>query len=153
MSGVYLTLWDKELKDRSLVLRPVKSGWAHLTVAYTDKLMPVTELVKISQTVLAIWAMRPVTLTKAYVNTFDMIPTGKVRHDVLIEVDPQTTEAVWATRQTHLSPYDGSEQFVMRNPHTTHSIHDSRESAEAMVETLNREHLPRTVYVTGVTVD
>jgi hypothetical protein len=153
MSGIYLTLWDKELKDKSVVLHPVKSGWAHITVAYTDKLLPVAELVKIAQQLLPQWAMKEVRLQAAYVNTFQMIPSGVTRHDVLISLSGLDTENIGITRETYLSPYDSSNEFVMRTPHTTHSIHDNRESAEATAEMLNREHLPRTVRVTGVTID
>jgi len=152
MSGVYLNLWDEELRDNSVVLRPVKSGWPHITLAYTNKLLPVHELAKIAQVALAIWAMKPVTVVRAYVNTFNMIPSGNVRHDVLLELDPQTTEAIAATRQTHVVPYEGSDQFVMRTPHVTHSIHPSQESAQAMADSLNQTYLPKTVTVTGVSM-
>jgi len=153
MSGVYLTLWDKELKDKSVVLHPVKSGWAHITVAYTDKLLPVPKLIEIAAIVFPYWAMKEVKLQWAYVNTFTMQPSGATRHDVLISLSPEDTELITSMRASYLLPYAGSDQFVMRTPHTTHSIHENRESAEATAEMLNRDHLPRNVRVTGVAID
>jgi hypothetical protein len=153
MSGVYLTLWDEELKDKSEVLRPTRGGWPHITVAYTGILLPLSELVKIALNVLPYWVLKDVMLQSAYVSTFEMKPSGKIRHDVLISMSLADVNLVNVTRATHLLPYPGSGEFAMRTNHVMHSIHDSKESAEATVEMLNRTHLPRAVRVTGVAID
>jgi hypothetical protein len=152
MSGVYLIVWDEALGAQSNVLQPTKGGWPHLTLAWTGKHLPREILVTIAGLCFPYWAMRTIVLTKAYVNSFQE-NGGAMRHDVLLEVSADIVDDIEKTRESYLKPHDHSEQFAMRKPHITHSIHATAEDAQVIVERLNELSMPYRVAVTGVSID
>ena len=96
------------------------------------------------------WALKPITLTRAYRNSFEVKP-GVMRHDVLVEI--KEVAEVDASRENLLrSRYPDHDKFFMRDPHVTYKICDTTEEAEAICEALN-VILPYAVTVTGVTID
>jgi hypothetical protein len=153
MSGVYLIVWDEGQKDRSPLLKPTKGGWPHITVAYTGEFLPLPDLVKTAQLCFGSWSLKEVVLQQAYVNSFEEKQSGSMRHDVLLKLSDADTQAIETTRDPYLRVFGNAEKFAMRTPHVTHSIHSTLEEAQAVVCSLNLDHLPYRVNVTGVTVD
>ena len=151
MSGVYLTVWD-ENKEFDRVLKPTSGGWPHVTLAWTGKNLSHDELKNVAREVVDYWFMRPLTLSKAYVNTFFHEKSGKERHDVLLVVDEE--KQIEASRDVLLrtSFPERQHKFAMRDPHVTAKICWSKEEAEAELARIS-EKLPIKVTVTGVTID
>lgn len=144
MSGVYLIVWDKKNRENSQVLRPTRGGWPHITIAYTGKELSRNELNSVAKSLLDEWMLKPITLTRAYVNRFEDKP-GHVRHDVLLEV--AESNEIEAIRETHFK------QFTTHKPHVTRGIFDYHNDAVALASILNERFLPYEVAVTGVTID
>ena len=153
MSGIFLILWDEDLRDKSPVLRPTKGGWPHLTLAYTGKELAAPELCGIAKLCFPYWAMKGVTLREAYVTSFVEDKTGLPQHRVLISVSAEDVESVETTRETYIRPYGNSDKFAMRPPHVSHSIHATLPEAESVVHMLNEDYLPYRVHVSGVAID
>jgi len=149
MSGIYLTVWDKAQPG---LLSATKGGWPHVTLAYSGKHLSRSELVELSHRCFADWALGELTLVGARVNSFEKTP-GIMRHDVLLDLAASDAAAIRGTRQMYLSHNSKSANFVMREPHVTHSIHSTLVDAQAMVDHLNATSLPRVVRVTGVAID
>lgn len=153
MSGIFLTVWDQERKHESPVLRPTKGGWPHITLAYTGKHLDKAALVATATQVMQAWMLETVFLTEARVNSFEDRP-GHTRHDVLIATN--RVEDMEQLRQTYLRdvyPAEVHAKFNMRPLHVTYGIYEDRAEAERAAERLNREVLPYSVAVTGVTID
>lgn len=151
MSGIYFTVWDDDRKDESVVLRPTTSGWPHLTLAYTGKILGRPDLVKIAVNCFDTWALKSIAIVAASVSSWETSP-GQIRHDVLLEIADVDAEAIERTRDTYLKCYAYWEQFTMRKPHITHSTHMLLKDAEAEAKLLNDIYLPYRVAVTGVTI-
>lgn len=151
MSGIYLTVWD-DVKQFDRVLNPTKGGWPHITLAWTGKNLTVEELKQVAQQALDHWAMKPVTLERAKVNTFFHEGEGKNRHDVLLVV--KEVDEVEATRDVLLRTAFPNRQakFNMMEPHVTAKICWTEEEAQTECDRIN-ELLPLTVEVNGVTID
>lgn len=149
MSGIYLICWDEKQKDNSMLLKPTKGGYPHITIAYTGTIVDKESLVKLSTTIFNACALKTVKLTRAYVNSFSLTPLLK-RHDVLLEVEP--FEEIMAARTMLLQPLPNSEQFSMHPFHITHGIYYQEETAHHVAEELNRL-LPYEVVITGVTIE
>lgn len=153
MSGIFLVVWDESKKDLSMPLHTTKGGYPHMTVAYTGENLPRIELIKVAQKLLNEWALEKVTLTKAYVNSFEDRP-GHIRHDVLMEVDKSTEERIELNRRHMLTEvYSNSDAFFMKKVHVTHGIFETVQEAQDRVFWLNEDQLPLEVVVTGVTID
>lgn len=152
MSGVYLTLWDEAQRHTSPVLKPTKGGWPHITLAWTGKALDPIELTQIAANCFAEWTLRPVTLNRAIVTSFEE-PQGVMQHRVLIALRDEDADAVRATRSRHLAPYHNSDQFAMRDPHISHSIHMTLADAQGTARMLNEDILPYMVKVTGVAIN
>lgn len=153
MSGIYLTVWDNEKKHESPVLCPTKGGWPHITLAYTGNHLTKGELVATATQVLQAWMLETVFLTEARVNSFQDRP-GHTSHDVLMATN--RVEDLEQLRQTYLRdayPPEVHGQFNMRPLHVTYGIYEDRAEAERVADRLNREVLPYSVAVTGVTID
>lgn len=86
MSGVYLIIWDNQLKEKCPVLSTTKGGYPHITLAYTGNHLSKEELCKTSNNIFEKVVLNPIKLTRAYVNSFKVKETGQMRHDVLMEV-------------------------------------------------------------------
>ena len=151
MSGIYLTVWD-DVHDFDRVLKPTKGGWPHITLAWTGKNLSREELKTVAKEAMDYWALRPVTLSRARVNTFFHEGEGKHRHDVLLIVDE--AKEIEASRDVLLRTAFPArqEKFNMMEPHVTAKICWSEEEAEKECDRLN-EILPLTVEVNGVTID
>lgn len=149
MSGIYLTIWDEA---QTGLLSATKTGWPHVTLAHTGKHLSRNELVELSHRCFAEWALREITLVKAYVNSFEE-SKGSIRHDVLIELAASDAALVVATRQVYLAINSKAARFTMRVPHVPHSTHLSIGDAQIVAAQLNAAALPRAVRVTGVTID
>lgn len=151
MSGVYLVVWDDN-KEYDRVLRPTQGGWPHVTLAWTGKNLSPDELKGVAKEVVDYWFMRPLTISKARINSFFHEREGKERHDVLLLVDEK--DAVESSRDVLIrtSFPDRQHKFNMMEPHITQSSHWDKQAAE---DTLNdvTDLLPLTVTVTGVTID
>jgi|WetSurMetagenome_2_1015567.scaffolds.fasta_scaffold00074_43 hypothetical protein len=152
MSGVYLTLWDEAQRHNSPVLKPTKGGWPHITLAWTGKELDPGELGQLATRCFSEWTLRPVTLNRAIVTSFEE-PQGVMQHRVLITLHDQDADAVRATRGRYLAPYHNSDRFAMRDPHISHSIHMTLADAQNTARLLNEEFLPYVVKVTGVCIN
>lgn len=96
------------------------------------------------------WALRRITLTRAYVNSFTD-RKGRERHDVLMEVE-EAADVEYA-RQAHLrAKFKNHSEFSMNKPRVTHAIFGTRQEAEAAAIACN-EFLPRKVEIVGVTIE
>jgi len=108
------------------------------------------ELTGIASAPLAQTACTHITLTKAYVNSFEQTD-GTIRHDVLIGAEEPV--AVEALRSAHFRTRSDASNFNMQPVHVTHSTsHESAGAAERVARDLNAS-LPRSVMITGVTID
>jgi hypothetical protein len=150
MSGIFLIVWNDTDKDKCAVLKPTKGGYPHITVAYTGKNLSQEALVSLSTEIFSEWALKNVTLKRAYVNSFKP-ENGPTRHDVLIEIGEM--QAVEDTRTRYLRGLSNHNKFSMNAPHVTHAIYSDLAEAENTVEQLNKFCLPLIVHVTGVSID
>ncbi len=148
MSGIYLIVWDEDPQFGE-ILQPTKGGWPHLTLAYTGKHLNREELISIAKDVLQEWALKPVTLRRAFVNSFELSP-GHTRHDVLIAIDE--CDQIEETRKHLFSENEKKDLFFMRVPHVTVGIYDSEEEAQLRAVEVNKL-LPHQITVVGVTID
>lgn len=76
-----------------------------------------------------------------------------MRHDVLLEVaesDMVEASRTRYIRDVYTEQYD---QFSMHKPHVTFGIFESEEEAKEWVDRLNKNMLPYSVLITGVTID
>ena len=121
MSGVYLTVWDNE-KPFNRVLQPTEGGWPHITVAYTGSKVTNDGLRDFAATLFDIVMQNQVTLTRAYVNSFQY-DSGEWRHDCLLEVDNATTARVDDMRKSLKAKYpEQYNSFSTNDPHVTVGI-------------------------------
>jgi len=149
MSGIYLVVWDNENKQLSHVLEPTKGGWPHITVAHTGNLLTKDVLLVLAADIFKEWALKPVTLAHARVNSF-MDSSGNMRHDILMDLSTTDSEAIEKTRRSHFSEVD-TERFSMQPPHVTYESCVSQIAAEMIAHELN-DRLPYQVVVTGVAI-
>jgi hypothetical protein len=151
MSGIYLTVWD-DVKEFDRVLKPTKGGWPHITLAWTGKNLSYDELKGVAKQAFDRWAMKPVTLERARLNSFFHEGEGKTRYDVLLVVKEQ--KDIDDTRAVLLRTSFPARQhkFNMMEAHVTAKICWTEEDAQAEVDRIN-ELLPLTVEVNGVTID
>ena len=154
MSGVFVTVWDDDKNDESDVLRMTKGGVPHFTLLYSGKWLALPLLTDIAVDMLKVWCGRPITLTKAYVNSFEDSP-GHQRHDVLMSI--LESDAIEDARETYVLRRLASNQSLierlnMRTPHVTHGIYETKDEAARVAKHLNETSLPRVVNVNGVTI-
>lgn len=149
MSGIYLICWDEKHKEKSPILHSTNGGYPHITLAYTGSHVPLAELVSTASALFPNWAMKIVTCTNAFVNSFEC--NGRMRHDVLMRIaqsnDVETCRNEFILKMTNAS------QFSIRIPHITHGIYESLEEAQSVVRILNSDWLPYDVEVTGFTIE
>jgi len=150
MSGIYVTVWD----DLKLLKAPTMGGWPHVTIGYcgdrlSDSLVK-EEAIEVFKRV----ALKDIVLSEAYVNSFTPGGSDKMRHDVLLRVDPESegfrilTEARAEVTKRHTDAYWTGDL------HVTYKICDTQEEAEKLADDLNQSVLlPTTAVMTGVTVD
>ena len=153
MSGLYLVVWDDNAETLGPVLQPTTGGWPHATIFYSGELIPRHDLVRLASIAMVGYTLEKVTLTRAYVNSFQLGGDGDWRHDCLLELDPTTTAAIEDMRKTVVKTLVSTEvydQLAMRTPHVTVGCHASKEACEAHVQHVNTL-LPRTVDVNGWT--
>ncbi len=150
MSGIYLIVWDKGNRPHwGKILQPTKAGWPHVTLAYTGKHLNREELIQIATDVSPEWTLKHVTLTKAFVYSFENLP-GHFRHDVLVEIEE--CKQIEESRQKFIrDKFAYHSNFAMSIPHVTISIFENIKDAESRAAEVN-ELLPHRILVTGVTV-
>nr|QBK85916.1 MAG: 2'-5' RNA ligase superfamily protein [Marseillevirus LCMAC101] len=149
MSGIYLIVWDEGNEQWGRILQPTKGGWPHLTLAYTGKHLNREELIPMANDALQEWALKPMTLKFAYVNSFGDRP-GHVRHDVLIGI--KECKQIEETRKKLFFEHEKKDLFFMREPHVTIGIYENVEEAQLRATEVNKL-LPYQILITGVTVD
>jgi len=149
MSGIYLIVWDELMKEKSFVLQSTKGGYPHCTLCYTGANVSKDKLIEVSNEAMKQFSMREMTLSLAYVNSFRQ-DDGIMRHDVLMEV--KETVPLENFRQKHIYGLPNAGKIFTGKLHVTHGIFGSKEEAEERVLILN-EKLPRTVIITGVTIE
>lgn len=148
--GVYLILWDESNKNDSIILKPTKTGWPHITLANTRRFLDTEQLIKISGLALSEWMNKTITITKSYVNSFKDY-SGNERHDVLLCI--AETEAIEKTRERLFKiPFDNHTEFNMGDPHITHKICTTLKEAEEIVAQINTTIVPFVATVRGVTL-
>ena len=148
MSGVFLLVWDSALRDRSLVLRPTRGGYPHITLAYSGEHLGREQLVGLAARAQEEFALMEIELSTAYVNSFDA--GDRMRHDVLVGLG--NTQAMRAHRARHYAQLEEEGSVIMRDLHVTHAIFDDRKAAEECALRLNKL-LPAQVQITGVTIN
>jgi hypothetical protein len=153
MSGIFLTVWDDTNKDLSPVLRTTKGGYPHVTVAYTGKELSIASLKEVGAQIFSKWCLEIIFLVRAEVNSFEDRP-GHIRNDVLLILSVENQAEIEETREVFLrKKFANHRNFFMRTPHVTYGIYEERGEAEKVAQELNAKHLPRSVVVTGVTID
>jgi len=149
MSGFFLVLWDDDNPLNS-ILKSTGGGWPHITIAYTSDHLTPEELKKAVPDIFEEWFDADVTLTEAYVNSFET--NGNHRHDVLVRIG--CADAIKHTRETILRPlYKNYNKFIMRDPHVTVGTYAEKHAAEKYADFLNKKLLPHDVRVIGLTID
>jgi hypothetical protein len=93
---------------------------------------------------------RRIRLTRARVNSF-VKDDGTARHDVLLDVDPDSTDVIRHLRERFAHDFP-SVDVVARDLHVTVKICGTREAAEAHAKRV-RGSLPLEARVVGVTLD
>jgi hypothetical protein len=79
---------------------------------------------------------------------------GHIRNDVLLILSVENQAEIEETREVFLrKKFANHRNFFMRTPHVTYGIYEERGEAEKVAQELNAKHLPRSVVVTGVTID
>lgn len=147
MSGVFLIVWDPEARDASPVLRTTSGGYPHITLVYTGGAVDAPLLHVFASSLVKHLVLDTVTLTHAYIHAFDK--DGKTRYDVLLGLDEAADKKVRDTRAF----FEMTAKVTFDNmPHVTHGIYDTPEAAEAARAAV-AAHLPRTVQITGFTID
>ncbi len=149
MSGIYLIVWDESNVNWRQFIQPTKGGWPHLTLAYTGKHLNKEELIQMANDALKEWVLKRVTLTRAYVNSFEDRP-GHIRHDVLIAI--KESEQIEETRRLLFLNNSKKDLFYMGEPHVTIGICESEKEARLRATEVNNL-LPHRILVTGVTID
>lgn len=153
MSGLFLTCWDFNKDVPGTILKPTKGGWPHITLVYTGKTLNVDTLKVFAGEAFNKWVDTSFTLTHAYVNSFQL-DSGEWRHDCLLAVDPATTVEIQQYRQESIVARfsrETSSKFSMNDPHVTAGIFNTREAAQALVNSY-KTLLPRVIGITGVTI-
>lgn len=153
MSGIFLIVWDETLRNQSPILKPTRGGWPHITLAYTGSNLGKTALCSTaaSITLATLTLGMTITITEAYVNSFENEP-GHIRHDVLLRI--AENEYIEELRQTFIrEKYENHKDFSMHDPHVTHAIYESQQSAKTQADYLNQIFLPYKVTLTGITID
>lgn len=151
VSGVFLTLWDDAVDDPSLSpLQPTGGGYPHVTVVYTGHQVDQDDLMSTGQYALYVALNRRIRLTGARVNSF-IKDDGTARHDVLLDVDPDSTDVIRHLRERFALDFPDV-NVVARDPHVTVGIFPTREAAMVHAERV-RTSLPLEARVVGVTLD
>lgn len=147
MSGVFLIVWDPVARDASPVLRTTSGGYPHITLVYTGGAVGRSVLYHFSSSLVSVFMFDEITLTHAFVNSFEK--NGQMRHDVLLGIDEASDKKV----RTTCAVFEKATKMAFDNtPHVTHGIYDTPEAAEAARAAVSA-HLPRTVQITGFTID
>jgi hypothetical protein len=155
-SGVYLIVSNFDDPVVVDVLRPTKGGYPHITLMYagSDSEEDIGEIAveTLNELVMGERPLTSVALEAAFVSlsSFHEKSTARDRHDVLIYLNDNDSAAIERLRKE--LALDTLKDIVMRRPHVTHSIHYTKEEAEAAAATL-RSQLPLQVFITGVVVE
>jgi len=167
MRGVFLTVWDFS-KDSDTgdalfddILQTTKGGYPYLTLFYSGRHIASADLAAfVSESVFNRWVTdENVYITHAYVNSFQLGPGGKWRHDCLLAVDTITSNNVDEYRATAVGdrwPRLYAEgKLSMNSPHITAGIHWTLEDAQRQVDAINaklKQKGPRIVKIVGITI-
>lgn len=158
MSGVFLIVSNFDDARVADVLHHTAGGYPHITVVYTGK-APRLDLASVAHSVFKATLaqgndLQRLTLRAKHVrvNSFFHEKSQRTRHDVLIDLDVVGTGIVARVRELLPPPFKDGGLRVMREPHVTHSIHESSASAEEAAAEL-RAKLPLDVFITGATID
>lgn len=152
MSGIFLVIWDS-IKKFNELLKPTVGGPSHITLAYTGDHLSSDELKSVAKETVDYWLLKPITLTKATVNSFYHRGEKKTRHDVLLMVDE--VNEIKASRDSLLRTRfpDRQMNFMFMPPYVTVGTYWNKEVAESEAVVINESFLPRTVSVIGVAID
>lgn len=163
MSGVYFIVWDDH-KDHFRLLKPTDGGWPHITLFYSGTNIDLHTLQSMAR-LIADASSRPVTIADVRINSFMHEREGKMRYDVLLDLDKATIEYIDRTRMmcALVNSFDTAqfEQKVsMMKPHITVGCYWTQEEAAAhyeqvakLLEEEKREGRSVHVKVTGVAID
>lgn len=152
MSGVYLVVWDKINKEKSNVLKSTKGGYPHITLINAYGKLTADEFSFIATSIFSEVILKPITITRAYVNSFEL-DSGEWRHDVLLEIKEK--EFIEELREKFIIIPHGAEkskEFNIRDPHVTHKICETKEEAQEIVDDLNMYYLPYGVVIKGIMI-
>jgi len=143
MSGLFLTLWDKNSNNYDDVLQPTTGGYPHITCFYSGKNIPKTKLVEFAKNEKIIFDLNDVTIESGKVNSWG------TRHDVLLMIkhDQRLVDLREAGEKLGKIYPMGGGGF-----HTTVGIYDTKEVAEEHLKRIERL-FPLTVKVTGFTLN
>lgn len=145
MSGLYLTLYDKNSKNYDDVLKPTSGGYPHITCFYSGKNIPREKLVELmdNNNKNIVFDIKEVVIEKGEINSWG------VRHDVLLMIrhDERLTSLRNSGKNVGKIYPMGGGGF-----HTTVGIYHKKEDAEKHLKSI--EHLlPLTVKITGFTLE
>lgn len=149
MSGVFLVVWDKQEKEKSVLLRTTTGGYPHMTLVYTGNKVNIRSLTCLSAGV-SMYIGEDLHLDTAVVNSFTR-DDGTERHDVLMTIT-KTDDDKFRGLSDILHQGLGIPINPNRILHVTHSTHSTRAEAEAELAAI-LPLLPYTVRVTGVCFD
>ncbi len=159
MSGIFLTVTENDRKPPESLLQATRGGYPHVTLVYTGTQMALPRLFAKAGAAFFEWILLVGTTAElpqlvlsaehAYVNTFFEARSNGERHDVLLGLAPEDVAIVERLRAKHI---DQNTSYSMTPPHVTHSVHYTKQAAEAVLATL-RAQMPIVVTVTGYTLD
>lgn len=157
MSGVFLTVWDKQLRDKTQLLRMTEGGWPHITLVHSGKHLSMESLLHIKERADNALIGQWVTLWSASIDTFTK-EDGVKWHYVLLGIKEE--ELIDEVRKEHVlgnlpDGFDNS-TLNMRTPHITHSTHTSWSDAKNTLDTclaiINEAGNGHKVMITGSTL-
>jgi hypothetical protein len=145
MPSIQLIVSDKKSVD---VLNITQGGYPHITVVHC-KNPPDGQLMFVGHEALSFTHGMQVTLSNPHINSFEK--DGKMRHDILTDVDDATVAVIGEIRNHYITADDGWEldKCNMRTPHITAGTYWSLDEAEARLLEL-KDEFPRLVTICGV---
>ena len=149
MSGVYLVVWD----GSGTVLPCTSGGVPHVTLVYCGRdNVSRGDLLVWGKNCLEVFSEKEFVLESAHLNSFHHEKEGRVRHDVLLTLDAESSHMVEKAREILSAGHPNKSKFSMRQPHVTYSTNWSEEEASLRLSKI-RELLPLRVEVVGVTIN
>jgi len=149
MPGIFIKVRD-ESKIPHEILKDTDGGSPHFTLVHTGTILSTEELDKLAAEVLPSWNKVKLTAYNARLNSFFHEGKGKMRHDVLLDIDHKD-KIDYLRKKLILERYpkELTDQFNMRDPHITVGTYWTEDEAKKELHRISTL-LPRSFTVFGV---